>query len=92
MLGAVSGNRMLPVTVGPLGHHNAEIVAASGGSGYVLGHGGGHVSKWRGRVNGGTGMWRLQLNLRPNHAFFARQISYSFHRKLNFLDLRVRDN
>ena len=45
---------MLAVTIERLGDSNAEIVAALGTrSGNISGHGGGHISKWPGRVNRG---------------------------------------
>jgi len=60
---AVSGNQMLAVSIGRLGHSDAEIVTASRAcSGYVAGHGGGHISKWLGRVNRGMDCGVLQLN------------------------------
>ena len=60
---------MLAVAIGRLGHSNAQIVAALGArSGYVAGHGGGHISKWLGRVNRGmdssqSGYYCLEFRL-----------------------------
>ena len=54
---------MFAVTVGRLGHGNAEIVAALGtGSGYVSGHGGDTYRSDRGRVNRGMDRSALQFN------------------------------